>query len=136
MRISSYLGLVLFLLFSFNMAAAQRFGGSPSSLKWKQINTDTVRVMFPKGLDSVAQRIASVTHGLQKNYSSTIGSKIRKVSIVLQKDATLSNAYVGLGPYRSEFYLMPPQDAFELGAQNWADNLAMSLPVLVETHLM
>ncbi len=125
MRISSHPALFLFFLFTFNVAAAQRFGGSPSSIKWKQINTDTVRVIFPKGLDSIAQRIASVTHGLQKDYSNTIGSKIRKVSIVLQKDATLSNAYVGLGPYRSEFYLMPPQDAFELGAQNWADNLAI-----------
>ena len=125
MRVRSILPVFCFSFFSFFYAGAQRFGGTPSSVKWKQINTDTVRVVFPAGLDSLAQRIALVTHDLQKNYSNTIGNKIRKVSIVLQKDATLSNAYVGLGPYRSEFYLMPPQDAFELGAQNWADNLAI-----------
>lgn len=121
----SCLPVIFFIFFNFFYAGAQRFGGTPSSVKWKQINTDTVRIVFPAGLDSLAQRIALVTHDLQKNYNNTIGDKIRKVSIVLQKDITLSNAYVGLGPYRSEFYLMPPQDAFELGAQNWADNLAI-----------
>jgi len=104
---------------------AQQFGGTPASVKWKQVNTDTARIIYPQGLDSVAQRIANVTHQLQRNYSNTIGSHVRKINIVLQQDLTLSNAYVGLAPYRSEFYLMPPQNAFDLGAQNWPDNLAI-----------
>ena len=29
---------------------AQQFGGHPPSTHWKQINTDTVRVVFPDGL--------------------------------------------------------------------------------------
>ena len=120
-------GLLLFyfLFFSFYLVNAQQFGGNPSSVKWKQINTDTVKVIYPEGLDSAAQRIANVTHSLQRNYTTGIGNKLRKVSIVLQKDVTLSNAFVQLGPYRSEYYLMPPQDAFELGAQGWLDNLAI-----------
>ena len=108
-----------------HLVVAQQFGGTPFSTKWQQINTDTVRILFPQGLDSTAQRIASLVHYLQKNYSHSIGDTIRKIDIVLQKDITLSNAYVALGPYRSEFYLMPPQNAFELGAQDWAGNLAI-----------
>ncbi|MBG9375890.1 hypothetical protein I5907_06570 [Panacibacter sp. DH6] len=104
---------------------AQQFGGNPASVKWKQVNTDTLRVIFPVGLDSVAQRVANVTHTLQKNYTTGIGAKINKVNIVLQKDVTISNAFVQLGPYRSEYYLMPPQDVFDLGAQGWADNLSI-----------
>lgn len=121
-------GAILVFCFSFLcffISAAQRFGGTPSSIKWKQISTDTVRVIFPKGMDSVAQHIASVVLELQKNYGGTIGNKVKKVSIVLQNNTTVSNAYVGLGPYRSEFYLTPPQNAFELGAQSWAGNLAL-----------
>jgi len=117
--------LFYFLLFTFHFSFAQQFGGNPSSVKWKQLNTDTVRVVYPEGLDSAAQRIANVTHTLQRNYTTGIGQRIRKVSIVLQKDLTVSNAFVQLGPYRSEYYLMPPQDAFELGAQGWVDNLAI-----------
>jgi hypothetical protein len=117
--------LVSSFLFLLSSLHAQQFGGNPSSIKWKQINTDTIRVVYPEGLDSAAQRIANVTHTLQRSYTTGIGNKLRKVSIVLQKDLTISNAFVQLGPYRSEYYLMPPQDAFELGAQGWADNLAI-----------
>ncbi len=77
------------------------------------------------GLQADGERVENITQNLQKHYSNTIGNNIRKVSIVLHNNATLSNAYVGLGPYRSEFYLMPPQNAFEIGAQNWLDNLSI-----------
>ncbi len=104
---------------------AQQFGAIPANVKLKQINTDTVRVIFPSGLDSTAQRIATIVHQLQQHHTATIGSKHKKIDIVLQHQTTFSNAYVGLGPYRSEFYLMPPQDASQLGAIGWADNLAI-----------
>jgi hypothetical protein len=107
------------------MVPAQQFGGNPASIKWRQINTDTVRVIFPRGFDAKALRIASVVHYLQKNYATTIGGNIRKVNIVIQDQTLVSNGYVGLAPYRSEFYVTPPQNAFELGAVNWTDNLAV-----------
>ena len=114
-----------FCLFTVVFAKAQQFGGNPSSIRWQQINTDTARIIFPKGYEAKAQRIASIVHSLQKKYTHSIGDTIRKVNIVLQSQTLISNAYVGLAPYRSEFYLTPPQDAFELGAINWADNLAV-----------
>jgi len=124
-RLSSPGLLLLFLLLFQHTAYSQQFGGNPSSIRWRQINTDTVRVIFPEGLDSVAQRVAALTHYEQQQVSRTIGDKIRKVNIVLQRDVTFSNGYVALGPYRSEFYLMPPLNAFQLGAQRWSDNLAI-----------
>jgi hypothetical protein len=111
--------------FTSYISSAQEFGGNPASVKWKQINTDTVRVIFPSGLDSIAQRIATLTNYEQRTNAQTIGNKIRKVSIVVQDDVTFSNGLVQLAPYRSEFFLMPSVNAFELGAQNWADNLAI-----------
>ncbi|NNV54636.1 hypothetical protein [Limnovirga soli] len=125
MRLFRILLPLILLFFVFTTTKAQRFGGNASHVKWRQINTDTVRVIFPAGTDSLAQRIALVTQQLQSNYNSSIGPRIKKLNIVLQNDVTVSNAYVGLAPYRSEFYLMPPQNAFALGAQNWADNLAI-----------
>ncbi len=107
------------------IAKAQEFGGNPSSIKWQQINTDTARVIFPAGLESAGERVATVIHELQKNHTSTIGNRLRKINIILQNQATISNAYVGLGPYRSEFYLFAPQNSFSLGALNWVDNLSV-----------
>ncbi len=114
-----------FMLLTYLPSSAQQFGGNPSSLKWKQINTDTVRIIFPAGIEPTANRVASVIHELQKNHSATIGSKLRKISIVLQNQNTLANGYVGLGPWRSEFYLYAPQNSFEQGSVGWADKLAL-----------
>lgn len=116
---------VIFFVFAVCNLNAQQFGGNPSSVKWMQVNTDTVRVIFPQGYDAKAQRIANIIHSLQQNHSHSIGDKIRKVNIVLQHQALFSNGYVGLAPYRSEFYLTPLQDPFQLGANNWADQLAV-----------
>jgi hypothetical protein len=104
---------------------AQNFGGNPGSIRWRQVNTDAVKVVFPKGMDSAANRIATVTELLSDKYRGTLGNSHRKISIVLQPNNTLSNAYVQLGPWRSEFYLTAPQNPFELGSQRWADNLAI-----------
>ncbi|HEY0299073.1 MAG TPA: hypothetical protein VGB84_07630 [Arachidicoccus sp.] len=117
--------LFLILLFSAQRLAAQVFGGNPSSLKWKQINTDSFRIIFPQGLDSTAFNIASLVQFQQRSIAETMGQKQRKINIVLQNQITYSNGYVGLAPFRSEFYLMPPMDVTQLGAQNWADNLAI-----------
>lgn len=115
---------VLFCII-FSTALAQQFGGNPPSLKWKQIKTAEVKIIFPAGLDAAAQRIANIANYLNKNTSATAGDSHRKISIVLQNQTTTSNGYVGLAPWRSEFYLTPPLDNFSLGSLPWVDNLAL-----------
>jgi hypothetical protein len=105
--------------------SAQQFGGNPASVQWQQINTDNARIIFPRGLEDRAQRMARVIDLFQSGYSRTIGDKKHKVDIVLHNETMISNAYVGLAPYRSEFYLTPPQHPFGLGAVDWADKLAI-----------
>ncbi|TAJ46058.1 MAG: hypothetical protein EPO58_16855 [Chitinophagaceae bacterium] len=119
------IGYILFSLFICSHATAQSFGGNPAVVKWQQVNTDTVRVIFPKGWEQQAQRVTQVVHRLQREQVTNLGTGFRKVSIVLQNQTLLSNAYVGLAPFRSEFYTTPPQNAFTLGAVNWLDNLAV-----------
>ncbi len=104
---------------------AQEFGGNPPSIKWQQINTDTARIIFPQGMDSVAQRVAAVVHYLAAQNPAKLGDKIRKVNIVLQTQTTISNAYVGLAPFRSEYFLTPSTNNFDLGSLPWADGLAV-----------
>lgn len=104
---------------------AQRFGGNPASQRWKQIDTDTVRIIFPEGNERQAQKLAKIIHGLQENNLNSLGADMRKVSMVLQHRTLFSNAYVGLAPFRSELYTTPPQNAFELGAFDWISNLAV-----------
>jgi hypothetical protein len=109
---------------------SQQFGGNPPSLKWKQINTDSVRVIFPTGLDSQANRVASIVHWLAAHptvgsQSISLGNQLKRVNIVLQNQTTISNAYVGLGPFRSEFFLNPVLNNFEEGSIAWGDLLSV-----------
>ncbi len=104
---------------------SQRFGGNPPSLKWEQINTDTAKIIFPAGLDSTAQRVSSLIHHLASQRPVALGNKLYKINIVLQNQTTIANGYVGLGPYRSEFFLTPDLNNFEEGSLPWADQLAI-----------
>lgn len=117
--------MVALVLLTFSAVSGQEFGGNPPSLKWKQVNTPHVKVIFPKGLDSMAKRIAAISDFLGSSTSSTIGPKSRKISIVLQGQTTISNGYVQLAPWRSEFFLTPLQNSLRLGSLSWVDQLAI-----------
>src|SRR5690606_7136064 len=95
--------LVAFLVLTAHTMLAQRFAGHPPSTRWRQINTDTVRVIFPAGYEQQANDVAATAHALGYRTQSSLGEKLRKISIVLQPRTTFTNGYVALGPWRSEF---------------------------------
>ena len=108
-----------------SLVFGQQLGVNRNSIKWRQINTDASRIIFPDGQDSIANRIATLTAVLAERHRGTVGNKLKKVDIVVQTENTQSNGYVSLGPWRSELYMTPPQDPFRLGANNWTDLLAI-----------
>ncbi|MEO8822020.1 MAG: hypothetical protein ABI366_00500, partial [Ginsengibacter sp.] len=116
--------IIFCLLFS-SRSFSQIFGGDPSSIKWRQINTSHSRVIFPAGLDSVATRISNIISFTAKPTQKTIGGQSKKINIVLKNQTVVSNGYVSLGPFRSEFYLTPQQNSFEMGSIPWPDELAI-----------
>lgn len=97
-------------------------GANPLSLKWNQIHTDKVQVIFPEGLEPAGQRVANVVHYLWEHNFKSIGEKKQKVTILLQNQTTISNGFVTIGPFRSEFYLTPPQFNY---TTDWLDILAI-----------
>ena len=113
------------LLLVVGCSKAQVFGGNPPSIHWKQINTDTARIIFPEGIDSTAERVSNIVHWLAKNNPAPLGNKVRKINIVLQTQTTISNGYVSLAPFRSEYYLTPSLSNFDIGSNNWPEELAV-----------
>lgn len=116
---------IILLMLAATVAKAQEFGGNSPSVKWRQVNTPAVRVIFPVGMDSVGSRVADIVNSINPATQPTIGYKQKQISILLQNQTTVSNAYVGLAPFRSEFYLTPDQNSFEIGTLPWADQLAI-----------
>ncbi|MCK5209319.1 MAG: hypothetical protein KAQ79_14890, partial [Cyclobacteriaceae bacterium] len=119
----SFLILLAFIQVNFH-SFAQEFGGHPPSIKWRQINTDTVRVIYPVGVEKQAQRVANTIHYLSKNSRRSVGEKQKKLNVVLQNQTVVSNGYVSLAPFISEFYLNQPQSSHEVGS-NWLDLLTI-----------
>jgi hypothetical protein len=117
--------LLLLILISATFAEAQEFGGNPPSIKWDQVNTPAAKVIFPVGLDSAGLRVANIVEQMNKAIAPTIGYKHKQVSILLQNQTTVANAYVGLAPFRSEFYLTPEQNSFDIGSLPWDEQLAI-----------
>ncbi|MEP7142493.1 MAG: hypothetical protein ABI707_06470 [Ferruginibacter sp.] len=103
--------------------AAQQFGGNPASIKWKQINNDQTRVIFPSGMDSQANRINNINRLLSNTTAYSIGGRQRKWNIVLLNQTTISNAYVRMAPIMSELNMIPDQDNFSTGSLRNDDNL-------------
>ncbi|QES87761.1 TolB-like translocation protein [Rhizosphaericola mali] len=116
--------LIVFFL-SVQIARSQVFGGNPFHVNWHQVHNPYARIIYPDGQDSAAQLVSNLIRWQGKYDTSTIGSISKKIDIVLQPDVVYSNGYVQLGPFRSEFYLMPSLSGFELGSQNWTSNLAV-----------
>ena len=97
-------------------------GSNPSSLKWHQISTDKVQVIFPSGLESAAQRVANIVHFMWDMEKTGIGEKNIKIPIILHGLRVNPNGFVIVGPFRSEFYNIPSQ--FK-DLSPWVDNLAI-----------
>ena len=104
---------------------AQQFGGFPPSTHWRQINTDTARIIFTPGAEWQAQRIATLIHKAAADTPFALGNQLHKINIVLQSRTTLANGYVGLAPFRSEYYLVPSSNVYDFGNLPWHENLAL-----------
>ena len=104
--------------------AAQVFGGNRPSTKWYQIKTDSLRIIFPKELESQARDISKSGHWILQ-HQNKLGHRHKNISIILQNQTTIANGYVGMAPRRSEFFMMPELSNIELTSIPW--HLQLSL---------
>lgn len=116
---------LLLLLFLYSPVESQDFGAYPSGIPWKQINTRSVRVIFPEELEAQAQRVANLVSYLDQNNRATIGTLHKKLDLILNNQGIIPNGYVTLGPYRSEFFTTPFQQSSSLGSLPWLDLLSI-----------
>ncbi len=125
MRIKSLLLSVVLSLFFYTGINAQGLGGHPRDVDWQEINTKHVRVIFPKGLEKKAYRIASIINYENENSTYSVGKKSRKLDLVLQTSQVVSNGFVALAPFRSEFYGTGLQHHTVIGSIDWLDVLSL-----------
>ncbi|GAO43719.1 hypothetical protein FPE01S_02_08250 [Flavihumibacter petaseus NBRC 106054] len=104
---------------------AQHFGGNPPAIRWQAIELKKTSIIFPQGFDSTGSRVATLLQRIDNLQDSSIGDHRRKLSLILQPLTTVSNGYVALAPFRSEFMLTSPANPFSQGSITWTDQLAL-----------
>ncbi len=126
MKSNQLLYIVFFILIILNSAYSQEeFGGHPRGQNWLQLKSEGVNIIFPTGMEKQASKIADIINYMDNNSRASIGEKRRRLEMVLQNRTTNPNGYVGLAPFRSEFYSTPPQSNLLLGSLDWLDALAI-----------
>jgi len=93
-------------------------------LKWYQINTPNFKILYPRGFEDQALRMANTMEHIRTPEAATLGSLPRKISVVLQNQSSTSNAFVSITPRRSEFYTMPSQNYNFIGNNDWMNLIA------------
>ncbi|GHN01721.1 hypothetical protein WSM22_32100 [Cytophagales bacterium WSM2-2] len=97
---------------------------NPASLRWYQIKTPNFKLLYPLGFETQAQRMANTLEGIRGPEGKTIGSVPRRITVILQNQSAISNAFVSTAPRRSEFYAMPSQNYNFVGNNDWLNMLA------------
>ncbi len=97
---------------------------NPPGLHWQQVNTPNFRILYPKGFEVQAQRMANTFEHIREPEATTMGRTPKRISILLQNQSATSNGFVTLAPRRSEFFTMPTQNNNLTGNNDWLDLLA------------
>lgn len=68
--------------------------------------------------------MANALERVHEPEAKSMGGKTKRISVLLQNQSAISNGFVTLAPWRSEFYGMPPQDYNFIGTNDWMNLLA------------
>lgn len=123
LRDKNYLLLLIFYFFGQTLFAQS--GPHAPDINWRQINTEKFRIIFPKNFDKQGLRVANLIDYMDQNATRSIGELNQKINIVLHNQTIVPNGFVGIAPFRSEFFATPPQSANFLGTVDWIDALAV-----------
>lgn len=101
------------------------FGQNPNKQEWQKLQSPKIDIVFPLGKEAQAQRIANLINYQGTELTSTIGPIVKKPNLLLQTETVVSNGFVGLSPFRSEFFSTPPANMKIFGAMGWLDILSI-----------
>lgn len=130
MRRAKVISLIAGLLVAALPAAAQFYtmGEDPGGLRWNSIETPTYRVVYPRGLDSLARSYAVTLEQVAGPVGQSIGMRPNaaygsKMPVVLHAVTSHSNGQVTWTPRRLELLTVP--DPFAPEPTPWRLQLAV-----------
>lgn len=119
-----FLFSVLLFVMTEKQGHAQYFstGQEAASIRWRQISTAHIKLVFPDYYEANARKLAAYIDTSSYYASKTLKHRPKRISLLLHTQSTTSNALVIWAPKRMEFYTTPPQDMY---AQPWLEQLTL-----------
>lgn len=111
---------VFFLLLTFSSVPAQ----DPPTIRWKQLESSHYQIIFPEEISPGAKRIANQLEFYHNRTGESMGGHHEGIPIVLRNRSAVSNAYVTLAPWKSEWHHIP-LPLKEMGSMEWYELLAI-----------
>lgn len=96
----------------------------PPGINWKKIETPHYRIIFPMELAAEANRAANTVEYTYAKVSASLGSRHRKIPLLLRNRSAIPNALVAQAPWRSVWYHIPFPTK-EIGMTEWYQLLAL-----------
>ncbi len=115
---------LLWIAVAWGIHAQVKVGLNSPRISWKQIDARNYQVIYPSTRELDAFRVANLLDYILANDSLNLSHPEVKIPIILQNQTVISNGFVTLGPWRSEYFLNPPQFQFA-GITPWIDMLTI-----------
>src|SRR5690606_25758514 len=93
-----------------------------ADIKWRQIDTENFRLIFPSSFENAAQKLAAQLPTLQRQSRENLNVSPPKITLILQGNHINQNGFVQLAPRKSELLPVPSSTADNY---NWLPNLAL-----------
>lgn len=122
-----YLSLILITITTTQSFAqlGSSFGQNPNGQNWQKLESPKIDIVYPQGREAQAQRIANLINYQGSELTATIGPIVKKPNLLLQNHTVVANGFVGLGPFRSEFFTTAPANMKIFGSIGWLDILSI-----------
>ncbi|TCO09818.1 TolB family protein [Natronoflexus pectinivorans] len=118
-----YTAIFVLLVLSFSVLSQYYSSGSdPARLRWNQIKTPAIRIVFEESLEKEALRLAAFIDSMAPHISGTLKHQPRRVDVLIHNHTVYSNGFVSWAPRRTEFFSTPHQN---IGSTDWLEHLAI-----------
>ncbi len=103
-------------------------GNEPAKVRWSQISTDNYKIIYPRGLDSLARAYATSLEQSALTIGGTVGYTPNQMfkkpmPVILHPHTAYSNGQVSWTPRRVDLYTVP--DAYTPDASPWEKHLVL-----------
>lgn len=114
---------ILLFIFSIN-TFAQYFtmGNDPANIKWRQIKTPAVRLVFDEQFEEQALKLAAYMDSITPYVSASLNYSPKRINILIHNHTPIANGFVSWAPRRSEFFSIPSQNN---NSNLWLQHLAV-----------